>query len=145
MTAAAIAADSVRCVDAGAAIVHSHLPDMAVDAERAAASYLESWRPLLAARPEVIVYPTVGFGATVEERYAHGPLLADAGALRMSVVDPVGEPRRPAVRQHARDVAHQVALCDRYGSARASRSSSPASCGRRSTSAGAARCPRGRS
>jgi uncharacterized protein (DUF849 family) len=115
MTAAAIAADAVRCVDAGAAIIHSHLPDMAVDAERAAASYLASWRPLLAARPEAIVYPTVGFGATVEERYAHVPLLAEAGALRMSVVDPgsVNLGDLPYVNT-PHDVAHQAALCDRY-------------------------------
>lgn len=114
-TCAAIAADAVRCVAAGAAIVHSHLPDMAVDGETAAASYLESWRPLLAVHPDAIVYPTVGFGATVEQRYAHVPLLAVAGAIRMSVVDPgsvnLGE---MAYVNTPRDIAHQVGLCARH-------------------------------
>jgi len=112
---AAIAADAVRCLAAGAAIVHSHIADMAVDGGRAAASYLESWRPLLAERPDAIVYPTVGFGATIEEKYAHVPLLADAGAIRMSVVDPgsvnLGQ---LAYVNTPRDVAHQVALCARH-------------------------------
>jgi uncharacterized protein (DUF849 family) len=114
-TTAAIAADALRCIEAGAAIVHSHIPDMAVDGQRAAAAYLDSWRPVLAARPDAIVYPTVGFGATVEERFAHVPLLAAAGVIRMSVVDPgsVNLGALPYVNT-PQDVAHQVALCARH-------------------------------
>jgi len=113
---AAIAADALRCVAAGAAIIHSHIADMAVDGRRAAASYLESWRPLLAEHPDAIVYPTVGFGATVEEKYAHVPLLADAGAIRMSVVDPGSvNLGNIAYVNTPHDVVHQVALCARHG------------------------------
>jgi uncharacterized protein (DUF849 family) len=113
---AAIAADALRCVAAGAAIVHSHIADMAVDGRRAAAAYLESWQPVLAERPDAIVYPTVGFGATVEEKYAHVPLLADAGAIRMGVVDPGSvNLGNIAYVNTPHDVAHQVALCARHG------------------------------
>ena len=116
LAATAIAADGLRCIAAGAAIVHSHIADMAVDGRRAAAAYLESWRPILAERPDAIVYPTVGFGATVEEKYAHVPLLADAGAIRMSVVDPGSvNLGHLAYVNTPHDVAHQVGLCARYG------------------------------
>src|SRR5438309_10433923 len=74
---AEIAADALRCLAAGAAIVHSHNADIAVDGDTAAALYLESWRPVLAARPDAILYPTVGFGAAIEERYAHETILAE--------------------------------------------------------------------
>ncbi len=83
-----IAADALRCLAAGAAIVHNHLDVVTTDADVAAARYLEGWRPLLRERPDAIVYPTVGFGATVAERYAHIPLLAASGLLRMSLFDP---------------------------------------------------------
>ena len=83
-----IAADALRCLAAGAAIVHNHVDVVTTDAEVAAARYLEGWRPLLRERPDAIVYPTVGFGATVAERYAHIPLLAASGLLRMSLFDP---------------------------------------------------------
>src|SRR6185369_13816477 len=57
----------------------------------------------------------VGFGATVEEKYAHVPLLAEAGVLRVSMVDPgsvnLGD---IAYVNTAADIAHQVALCARH-------------------------------
>lgn len=83
-----VAADALRCLAAGAAIVHNHVDVVTTDADVAAARYLEGWRPLLHERPDAIVYPTVGFGATVAERYAHIPLLAASGLLRMSLFDP---------------------------------------------------------
>jgi uncharacterized protein (DUF849 family) len=83
-----IAADLTRCVAAGAAIVHNHIDVLTTDADVAAARYLEGWRPLLRERPDALVYPTVGFGATVAERYAHIPLLAGSGLMRMSLFDP---------------------------------------------------------
>jgi uncharacterized protein (DUF849 family) len=111
-TPAEIAADAVRCLDAGAAIVHTHNAEMAVDARTAAALYLEAWRPVLRERPDAILCPTVGFGATIDEKYAHVPLLAEARALRMSVVDPgsvnLGE---IAYVNTPADIAHEAALC----------------------------------
>ena len=114
-TPAEIAADALRCLAARAAIIHTHNDEMAVDGRRAAELYLEAWRPVLRARPDAILYPTVGFGATIEERYAHVPILAEAGALRMSVVDPgsvnLGD---IAYVNTTSDIEHEVALCARH-------------------------------
>jgi 3-keto-5-aminohexanoate cleavage enzyme len=82
-----IAADALRCLAAGAAIVHNHNAEFAVDGARAADLYLEAWRPVLRERPDAILYPTLGFGPTIAERYAHVTRLAEAGVLRMSFVD----------------------------------------------------------
>src|SRR2546428_13038951 len=79
---AEIAADAVRCLAAGAAIVHSHNADFALDGARAAELYLEAWRPVLRERPGAIFYPTAGAGTTISEPYAHEALLAEAGGLR---------------------------------------------------------------
>jgi len=86
-TPAEIAADARACLAAGAAIVHNHNAEYAVDGRRAADLYLEAWRPVLADHADSILYPTLGFGPTIAERYAHVPLLAESGVLRMSFVD----------------------------------------------------------
>jgi uncharacterized protein (DUF849 family) len=88
LTPAEIAADAERCLAAGAAIVHNHNAEFAVDGARAAALYHQAWRPVLAERPEAIFYPTIGFGATFAEKYAHVPLLAERAALRVGLLDP---------------------------------------------------------
>jgi 3-keto-5-aminohexanoate cleavage enzyme len=112
---AEIAEDGLRCLAAGAAIVHSHNAEMAVDGARAAALYLEAWRPLLRARPDAIVYPTVGFGTTIAEKYAHVPLLVEAGVLRMGLVDPGSVNLGQIVYVNsADDIDHEVGLCERH-------------------------------
>lgn len=83
-----IAADALACFAAGAAIVHNHIDDFALAGQAAAERYLAGWRPVLAARPDGILYPTVALGGTVAERFAHVPPLARAGAARMGVLDP---------------------------------------------------------
>ena len=40
------------------------------------------------ARPDAILYPTMGSGATISERYDHHIPLAEAGTIRMGVLDP---------------------------------------------------------
>src|SRR3989475_12683950 len=93
---AEIAADAVRCLAAGAAIVHSHNAEFALDGARAA------------------------------ERYAHEALLAEAGVLRMGLVDP-GSVNLGGADEHGlplpidyvyvnsyRDILYQVGLCARY-------------------------------
>jgi uncharacterized protein (DUF849 family) len=118
-----IAADARRCLAAGAAIVHSHNADFAVDGKRAAELYAEAWRPALAEYPDALFYPTVGFGPTVEARYAHEPILADAGLVRVGLVDPgsvnlggADADGLPAdvdfvyVNSY-HDIRHQMALC----------------------------------
>jgi uncharacterized protein (DUF849 family) len=81
-------AQGLACIDAGASIVHMHIPDIRIAAAEAAAAYLECFRPWLAHDPDVLVLPTNGWGDTMEERFAHQYLLADAGALRLGFVDP---------------------------------------------------------
>ncbi len=83
-----IAGDALRCLEAGAAIIHTHIDDILVPGEQAAQRYLEHFRPVLESRPDALIYPTVGFGTTVEERYQHVPILVDAIGLRIGFVDP---------------------------------------------------------
>jgi len=84
---AEIAEDALRCLGAGAGIVHTHTHDALRGPAEAAALYLEAYRPILAARPDAILYPTMGVGRTIAERYGHHDLLAEAGAIRAAVVD----------------------------------------------------------
>ncbi|MBW2275772.1 MAG: 3-keto-5-aminohexanoate cleavage protein [Deltaproteobacteria bacterium] len=83
-----IAEDSLRCIEAGAAIIHTHIDEIVSPSERAAELYLEHFRPILDAHPDALVYPTLGFGQSVEERLGHIDLLVDAGVLRIGLVDP---------------------------------------------------------
>jgi uncharacterized protein (DUF849 family) len=81
-----IAADALACLAAGAAIVHNHIDDFSLAGREAAERYLAGWRPVLAAVPEAILYPTVGIGGDTAARAAHVEPLA--GAARMGVLDP---------------------------------------------------------
>jgi 3-keto-5-aminohexanoate cleavage enzyme len=83
-----IAADGLGCLAAGAAILHNHIDLVTTDGRAAADRYLEGWRMILAQRGDAIVYPTVGFGGTVEERFGHVPHLAESGLMRMGLFDP---------------------------------------------------------
>ena len=82
---------------------------------------------MLAERPDAILYPTVGFGGDIVERYAHIPLLAEAGAIRMSLFDSgsvnlggIGDDGLPGggfdfvYANSFGDVRHMAALCERY-------------------------------
>jgi len=82
-----IAADALACIGAGAAIVHNHIDSGARTVEAAAERYLEGWRPVLAERPDALLYPTVHFGAQGIS-YEHLVPLAESGALRIGLVDP---------------------------------------------------------
>lgn len=88
-----IAEDGLRCLEAGAAIVHNHNDEPVVgDApEHDPAPYVEAWTAILAERPDALLYPTMPGGGphtTFERRYAHIPALAEAGVLRIGLVDP---------------------------------------------------------
>ncbi|HWP65358.1 MAG TPA: 3-keto-5-aminohexanoate cleavage protein [Candidatus Limnocylindria bacterium] len=81
-----IAADALACLAAGAAIVHTHIDEFALPGPAAAARYLAGWRPVVAAVPDAILYPTVGFGGDTPARFAHVEPLASVA--RMGVLDP---------------------------------------------------------
>lgn len=123
---AEIAADALACLAAGAAIVHNHIDRFSGGAE-AAARYAEGWAPVLAARSDAILYPTVGFGGDVVARYAHIPLLAERCAMRQSLFDPgsvnlgmLGDDGLPggaidfAYVNTLNDVRHMAQLCEQH-------------------------------
>lgn len=82
-----IAADALACFAAGAAIVHTHTHEPALPPSEGAALYLAAYRPILAQRPDALLYPTVAPGRSIEERYGHTALLAEAGAIRCGALD----------------------------------------------------------
>ena len=96
-----IARDARACLAAGAAIVHSHNAEMAVGAARAADLYLAAWRPVLAAQADAILYPTIGFGGTIEEKYGHHAILAEYQFVRPHP-PPVRTPDLVVRRAHQR-------------------------------------------
>jgi uncharacterized protein (DUF849 family) len=83
--AAEIAADAIASMQAGAAIIHNHVDGYGVSGEEAAATYLEVWRPIFAARPDTLIYPTINFGSNF---WNHLAPLAASGLLKIGVVDP---------------------------------------------------------
>jgi uncharacterized protein (DUF849 family) len=92
-TPAEITADALRCIDAGAAIVHNHNDESLWEpsGRHAAEPYVDAWTPVLAAHPDVLVYPTMasgGPGIAVKDRWGHHHQLAEAGLLRMGLLDP---------------------------------------------------------
>lgn len=80
-----IVADAIASIEAGAAIIHNHVDIYGVSGEEAAAAYLEAWRPILAARPDALIYPTINFGA---DFWNHLAPLAASGLLKVGVIDP---------------------------------------------------------
>ncbi|HEY4408295.1 MAG TPA: 3-keto-5-aminohexanoate cleavage protein [Acidimicrobiia bacterium] len=89
---AEIAADALACIAAGASIVHNHNDEPTIGGPPAhdPAPYEEMWRAVLAAEPDVMLYPTMrGWGpdTTIEQRYSHVVTLAEAGVLGTTIVD----------------------------------------------------------
>jgi 3-keto-5-aminohexanoate cleavage enzyme len=87
-TVAEVVEQGLACIDAGASIVHLHLPDIFVPAAEATRQYLEYFTPWLERDPDVLCLPTNGFGDTLEEKFGHQWGLHEAGALRLAFVDP---------------------------------------------------------
>lgn len=80
-----IAQDALVCIEAGAAIIHNHIDRYGISQEQAVDRYLEGWHPVLAIRPDALLYPTVHFGASIS--YEHLIPLASAD-LRLGLADP---------------------------------------------------------
>jgi uncharacterized protein (DUF849 family) len=87
-----IVEDSLRCLDAGASIVHHHNdePNFGGPARHSAHPYIEVWTRLRAAWPRLLLHPT-SHGATsdstIEERYAHVAELHEAGLAPVGTCD----------------------------------------------------------
>jgi 3-keto-5-aminohexanoate cleavage enzyme len=92
ITPCEIAAVGLACFAAGAAIVHQHDDVLSAphhSVEEVAARALEAYEPILATRPDAIVYPTTNFGdGPIAERWGHHEILAAAGVIRMGLLDP---------------------------------------------------------
>jgi uncharacterized protein (DUF849 family) len=86
----AVAADALRCIEAGAAIIHTHVDpgDTRKPANETAEHYLAQFSRILAARPDALVYPTVGSGDTIADRMAHHEALVESCGLRIGLIDP---------------------------------------------------------
>ncbi len=82
-----LVADSIACLDAGAAIIHNHISATGLSGQDAATAYLGVWRRVLAERPDGLWYPTINFGSPATW-YAHIAPLAASGLLRMTLSDP---------------------------------------------------------
>jgi uncharacterized protein (DUF849 family) len=107
---AEIAADAVRCLAAGASIVHNHVDVVMADGPTAAARYLECWQPVWETVPGALLYPTVNAGP-VEQSFAHLPLLAAAGC-RIGVVDCGSVNLGGFVYVNSKsDIDHQLRVC----------------------------------
>lgn len=91
---AEVAEDALRCVEAGASIIHNHTDDSLwdpPDGVHAAEPYIEAWTPVLAAHPDVLTYPTMGSGGpgiSIKARWGHHQRLLGTGVLRIGLVDP---------------------------------------------------------
>ena len=83
-----VAAEALDCIDAGAAVIHSHIEDYKTNGAAAAERYLEGYRPVMRARPDAILCPTACMGDTMEGRWLHTELMAESGLVRMGVIDP---------------------------------------------------------
>jgi 3-keto-5-aminohexanoate cleavage enzyme len=91
------AAEIIRCLDAGATIVHTHsnIPDQ--DPNIAAEPYMEAYKPVWKKHPQAILYATANFDPKVYNRTrkpwpgeiqcGHQRLLAEAGLVNMVLFD----------------------------------------------------------
>lgn len=85
-----VAAETIRCLDAGATVVHTHPHKFGdgspppVTAEKYAAAY----RTVIAERPDAILYPTMSGGTTIADRWDHHRYLAAEGLIRCGCLDP---------------------------------------------------------
>jgi uncharacterized protein (DUF849 family) len=87
-TPQAVAEDAVHCLDEGAAIIHSHTTQMGMPSAAAAEEYATIFRLIRAERDDGILYPTMGGGSNISERFDHHLPLAGEELISMAVIDP---------------------------------------------------------
>jgi 3-keto-5-aminohexanoate cleavage enzyme len=87
-SSAELTEDALRCLDAGATIVHTHIDNILSNGREAADGYLEHFRPILDRHPEALLYPTFAFGQSVADRMAHLAILKEECGLRIGLLDP---------------------------------------------------------
>ena len=87
-----IVEQGLRCLDAGASVVHHHNdePNFGGATRHCAGPYIDVWRRLRARRPGLLLHPTMAGAtadSTVEERFAHVVELYDAGLSPVAPCD----------------------------------------------------------
>lgn len=87
-TPAEIAADAIRCIDAGATIIHAHNHDITLTGKEAAQPYLEAFAPVMEARPQTLWYPTSNSSREAETKLEHVALIAERIPVHFGVLDP---------------------------------------------------------
>ena len=90
-------AEIIRCLDAGATIIHSHSNQPNEDPKIAARSYMEAYRPVWKKHPHAILYATANFDPKIynrnrrawsgEVQCGHHRILAEAGVVNMVLFD----------------------------------------------------------
>ena len=120
-----IVADALACLAAGASIVHHHLDGVGLSGPQAAEAYAAIWRPVLAERPDALLYPTFNFRADGGHDHTHLEPLAATGLARLGLSDPGsvnlgrwrdGVPGGSFVYANDLDtVADQLTTCARLG------------------------------
>jgi len=90
-------AEIIRCLDAGATIVHSHSNQPNEDAQAAAAAYKKVYEPVWKKHPYAILYATANFDPVVYNKTrrtwpsnvqcGHHRILAEAGLANMVLFD----------------------------------------------------------
>lgn len=88
-----VAAEGIRCIEAGASILHNHTEDPVIGGSGVhdPAPYRDAWSKIRQHYPNAIFYPTMPGGApgqTMQQRYSHHEQLAAWGLLGLGVVDP---------------------------------------------------------
>src|SRR5436853_38236 len=68
-----VAADALRCIDLGAAVIHTHVESISLPPDKSVELYTRSWKPVLAERPDALLYPTQILGPTMADKMAHVP------------------------------------------------------------------------
>lgn len=100
-----IADDALRCLAAGAAIIHNHLPDASLVGPAVAEAYLAGWHPVLSARPDALLYPTVPvFGGDVLASGMARMAMERGGHVRVGLEDHAGS-RQPTNVELVAEVA----------------------------------------
>jgi 3-keto-5-aminohexanoate cleavage enzyme len=111
-----VATDILACIEAGAGVLHNHIDDYMAIGSAAAARYGEGWKPVLAARPDAILYGTVA-GADESSplaKYSHVVETVTGHGARMGALDTGSVNLAAAGENGLPSTAFQIAYVNSY-------------------------------
>lgn len=116
--------ESLRAFALGASIVHAHNSDIAQTGQAAADDYLAAWRPILAACPDALWYPTLTSGSSMASKLDHIERIArevpvpmcafDPGSTNIGAPGPGGLPVGGVYAVSYEDVRVAFEFCERF-------------------------------